>query len=70
MEKILKRDGKIVEFNSEKITSAIQKAAETTNEFFVRKSICQPFHKMKSRQDIIEYEKAKSLQHIRKRTAL
>ena len=36
MEKILKRDGKIVEFNSEKITSAIQKAAETTNEFDIQ----------------------------------
>lgn len=36
MEKILKRDGKIVEFNSEKITSAIQKAAETTNEFNIQ----------------------------------
>ena len=36
MEKILKRDGKIVKFNSEKITSAIQKAAETTNEFDIQ----------------------------------
>ncbi len=36
--------------------TVIATATETTNEFFVRKSICQPFHKMKSRQDIIEYE--------------
>ncbi len=31
-------------------------ATETTNEFFVRKSICQPFRKMKSKDDIIKYE--------------
>lgn len=36
MEKIIKRDGQIVEFNSEKITSAIQKAAQTTNEFDIQ----------------------------------
>ncbi len=36
MEKILKRDGKLEEFNSEKITSAIQKAAETTQEFDIQ----------------------------------
>ena len=36
MEKIIKRDGKIVEFNSEKIMSAIQKAAKTTNEFDIQ----------------------------------
>ncbi len=34
----------------------IAAATETTNEFFVRKSICQPYHKMKSKQDIIDYE--------------
>lgn len=33
MQQVVKRDGKIVDFNSEKITNAIQKAAETTNEF-------------------------------------
>lgn len=33
MEKIVKRDGKIVEFNAEKITNAIEKAANTTKEF-------------------------------------
>lgn len=33
MDKILKRDGKIVDFNSEKITKAIEKAANTTKEF-------------------------------------
>jgi ribonucleoside-triphosphate reductase len=33
MEKIVKRDGKIVEFNSEKITNAIEKAANVTKEF-------------------------------------
>ncbi len=33
MEKIVKRDGKIVEFNAEKITNAIEKAAKTTREF-------------------------------------
>lgn len=33
MEKVVKRDGKIVEFNSEKITSAIEKAASVTKEF-------------------------------------
>ena len=33
MQQVVKRDGKIVDFNSEKITSAIQKAAQTTNEF-------------------------------------
>lgn len=33
MEKVLKRDGKIVEFNSSKITDAIKKASETTKEF-------------------------------------
>ena len=33
MQQVVKRDGKIVDFNSEKITKAIQKAASTTNEF-------------------------------------
>lgn len=33
MEKVVKRDGKIVEFNSEKITNAIVKAAQVTKEF-------------------------------------
>lgn len=33
MEKVVKRDGKIVEFNSEKITNAIAKAAQVTKEF-------------------------------------
>lgn len=33
MEKIVKRDGKIVEFNSDKITNAIAKAAKVTKEF-------------------------------------
>ena len=33
MQQVVKRDGKIVDFNSEKITNAIQKAASTTNEF-------------------------------------
>lgn len=33
MDKVLKRDGKIVEFNSEKITNAIEKAAQVTKEF-------------------------------------
>lgn len=35
MEKVVKRDGKIVEFNSEKITNAIEKAAKVTKEFDV-----------------------------------
>ena len=33
MEKVVKRDGKIVKFNSEKITNAIIKAAQVTKEF-------------------------------------
>lgn len=33
MDKVVKRDGKVVEFNSEKITKAIQKAADVTKEF-------------------------------------
>lgn len=33
MDKVVKRDGKIVEFNSEKITKAIEKAAQVTKEF-------------------------------------
>lgn len=33
MEKIVKRDGKIVEFNPDKITNAIEKAAKVTREF-------------------------------------
>lgn len=33
MDKVVKRDGKIVEFNSEKITDAIAKAAQVTKEF-------------------------------------
>lgn len=33
MEKVVKRDGKIVEFNSDKITNAIEKAAKVTKEF-------------------------------------
>ncbi|MBP7212329.1 ribonucleoside triphosphate reductase [bacterium] len=33
MDKIIKRDGKIVEFNSERITNAIEKAAKVTKEF-------------------------------------
>lgn len=33
MEKVVKRDGKLVEFNSEKITNAIEKAASVTKEF-------------------------------------
>lgn len=33
MDKVVKRDGKIVEFNSEKITNAIAKAAQVTREF-------------------------------------
>lgn len=33
MEKVVKRDGKIVDFNSERITNAIAKAAKVTKEF-------------------------------------
>ncbi len=33
MEKVLKRDGQIVDFKSDKITDAIKKASETTREF-------------------------------------
>lgn len=33
MEKVVKRDGKIVDFNSDKITNAIAKAAQVTKEF-------------------------------------
>ena len=33
MDKVLKRDGKIVEFNADKITNAIEKAANVTREF-------------------------------------
>lgn len=33
MDKVVKRDGKIVDFNSEKITNAIEKAAQVTKEF-------------------------------------
>ena len=33
MEKVLKRDGQIVDFKSDKITDAIKKASETTKEF-------------------------------------
>lgn len=33
MDKVVKRDGKIVDFNSEKITNAIEKAANVTKEF-------------------------------------
>lgn len=33
MDRVVKRDGKIVEFNSEKITNAIEKAASVTKEF-------------------------------------
>lgn len=33
MNKVVKRDGEIVEFNSEKITNAIEKAAQVTKEF-------------------------------------
>lgn len=33
MDKVVKRDGQVVEFNSEKITKAIQKAADVTKEF-------------------------------------
>ena len=33
MEKVIKRDGAIVEFDSQKITNAIQKASEATKEF-------------------------------------
>lgn len=43
MEKVVKRDGKIVEFNSEKITNAIEKAAQVTKEFDINtaKSLTQ-----------------------------
>src|SRR5574344_2797599 len=33
MDKIIKRDGKIVDFNSKRITNAIEKAAKVTKEF-------------------------------------
>lgn len=33
MDKVVKRDGKLVNFNSEKITNAIEKAAQVTKEF-------------------------------------
>lgn len=36
----------------------IAAATETTNEFLVRKSTCQPIGKKKSKQDIINYEQA------------
>ena len=36
--------------------SMIAAATETTNEFLVRKSICQPVGKMKSKQAILNYE--------------
>ena len=36
--------------------TAVAAATEATNEFLVRKSICQPIGKKKSRQDIIDYE--------------
>ena len=35
MEKVVKRDGRIVDFNSEKITNAIAKAGQVTKEFDV-----------------------------------
>ena len=36
--------------------TAVAAATEITNEFLVRKSICQPIGKKKSRQEIIDYE--------------
>ncbi len=36
--------------------SLIATTTEATNEFLVRKSICQPTRKMNSKQDILEYE--------------
>ena len=36
--------------------TAVAAATETTNEFLVRKSICQPIGMKKSKQDIIDYE--------------
>ena len=38
--------------------AAVAAATETTNEFLVRKSICQPIGKKKTRQEIIDYEEA------------
>lgn len=59
MEKILKRDGKIVEFNSEKITSAIQKAAETTNEFDIQTARKLTRQVLKITKKLVEEKKDK-----------
>ena len=42
--------------NSLTQATLIAGATEMTNEFLVRKSICQPVRKMKSRDEIIEWE--------------
>lgn len=57
MDKVIKRDGKIVEFNSEKITNAISKAAQATKEFDtnVAKSLTEKVIELT--QDLIKKKK-------------
>lgn len=68
MDKVVKRDGKIVEFNSEKITNAIEKAAKATKEFDAdtAKSLTQKVVELT--QDLVERKrenlKAASIEEI------
>lgn len=68
MDKVVKRDGKIVEFNSEKITNAIEKAAKVTKEFDAdtAKSLTQKVVELT--QDLVERKrenlKAASIEEI------
>lgn len=57
VENVVKRDGKIVSFNSEKITNAIEKAAQVTKEFDKTTALSLTEKVIKHTQDLINKKK-------------
>lgn len=57
VENVVKRDGKIVSFNSEKITNAIEKAAQVTKEFDKTTALSLTDKVVKLTQDLIDKKK-------------
>lgn len=57
VENVVKRDGKIVRFNSEKITNAIEKAAQVTKEFDKTTALNLTDKVVKLTQDLIDKKK-------------
>ncbi len=71
MEKIIKRDGQIVEFNAEKITNAIEKAGTATREFdkntaktLTEKVIELASHMLNSKQENLKLSSVEEIQDM------